>query len=135
MLLALPIIVAAHSLLQVLFLTACSLVCAAKGLLQRWQVFQNGYTRLLFPCGFFCCDEYFHSASFNKAAMVSGDDLHAMISDKAVSGICVVVDVDILNRLVAVFLGLYIVAEYGIAYLGSMVRARAIRRCVLGLIV
>jgi hypothetical protein len=58
-----------------------------------------------------------------------------MISDKAVSGICVVVDVDILNRLVAVFLGLYIVAEYRIAYLGSMVRARAIRRCVLGLIV
>lgn len=90
---------------------------------------------MLFPCGFFCSDEYFHSASFNKAAMVSGDDLHAMISDKAVGGICVVVDVDILNRLVAVFLCLCIVAEYGIAYLGSMVRARAIGRDVLGLIV
>lgn len=90
---------------------------------------------MLFPCGFFRCDEYFRSASFNKAAMVSGDDLHAMISDKAVGGICVVVDVDILNRLVAVFLCLYIVAEHGIAYLCSMVRARAIRGCVLGLIV
>lgn len=90
---------------------------------------------MLFPCGFFCSDEYFHSASFNKAAMVSGDDLDAMISNKAVGGICVVVDVDILNRLVAVFLGLCIVAEYGIAYPGSMVRARAVRGCVLSLIV
>lgn len=90
---------------------------------------------MLFPCGFLCSNEYFRSASFNKAAMISGDDLHAMISDKTVGGICVVVDVDILNRLVAVFLCLCIVAEYGIACLGSMVRARAIRGCVLGLIV
>lgn len=90
---------------------------------------------MLFPCGFLCSNEYFHSASFNKAAMISGDDLHAMISDKTVGGICVVVDVDILNRLVAVFLCLCIVAEYGITCLGPMVRARAIRGCVLGLIV
>ncbi len=40
-----------------------------------------------------------------------------------------------MNRLVAVFLGLYIVAEYGITYLGFMVRAWSIRRGVLGLIV
>jgi hypothetical protein len=84
-LLALPIIAAAHSLPQVLFLTACSLVCVAKGLLQCWQVFQNGYTRLLFQC--LGKLEYFASASFNKAAMVSGDDLLAVISDQTVGGI------------------------------------------------
>jgi len=72
-----------------------------KGFSQASQVFQNGYDLLLFQC--FCEVENFASASFNNAAMVSGDDLLAMISDKTVGGIFVVIFHHFEDRLHAVF--------------------------------
>ena len=39
------------------------------------QTFQYGYTRFVFLCKVFRILEYFHSASFNNDAMVSGDEL------------------------------------------------------------
>jgi len=53
------------------------------------HVFQNGYTRLAFPCGVLSLLENVTSASFNDAAVLAGDELVAAISNQSVSGIAV----------------------------------------------
>ncbi len=60
-----------HASEQYRFRTACALVWHGKIAEQVWQTFQNGYTRLLLPCNFFCNLEDVLSASFNDAAMAS----------------------------------------------------------------
>ena len=117
---AAPINALAQAALHVLLRTACSLVCVMKGLLQCWQIFQNGYRRFAFQClGKLEC---FASTSFNNDTMVSADDLLAKIPDKTVGGIAVVVLNDFEDRLVGVFAMLDIIAQYAITYLGFMVR-------------
>lgn len=69
------------------------------------QIFQNGYARFAFPClGKLECKA---SASFNKAAMVSGDDLVCAIAANTECGIVVVVLDGFLHGLpfIAVMLG------------------------------
>jgi len=115
-----PIVAAAHSGPHVLLRAACSRVCVMNGLLQCWQIFQNGYTRFAFQClGKLEC---FASAAFNNDAMVSADDLLAKIPDKTVGGIAVFIFHNLQNRLIAVFAVTWIVAQYAITYLGFMVR-------------
>jgi hypothetical protein len=93
------------------------------GLLQCWQVFQNGYTR--FGPERFGKIECFASAAFNNDTMISADDLLAKISDKSVCGIAVFVFDDFKDGLVCVFAMLCIIAQYAITYLGFMVRHHA----------
>jgi len=61
-------------------------------------VFQNGYTRFAFLCGVFSELECKRSASFNKATMVSGDELVCRIRANSVGGIVVVVDEEATDR-------------------------------------
>jgi len=82
-----------------------------KGCKQLRQVFQNGYTRFALPCDFLCVLEYVRSASFNKAAVISGDELVCTIAVKTVSGIVVVIQVDALDRLPAIAVGGAIVCK------------------------
>lgn len=72
---AAPVSRLAHAFEQVRLRSACSLVWQGKGVEQGPHVFQNGYTRLAFPCCFLSFLEYVASISFNKAAMLSGDEL------------------------------------------------------------
>lgn len=89
----------AHAGPQALFLVTCSFVGQGKTAEQCWQIFQNGYTRLALPCGFFSKLENERSASFNKAAMLSGDDLIRAIRMNSEGGIVVLVDEQILDWL------------------------------------
>lgn len=89
--LAREIISAAHRGEHVFFLDA-SFMFVGNGAEQAWQVFQNGYTRFEFPCDFFGAPEYVRSASFNNAAVASGDELIRSIRVNSKGGIVVVVD-------------------------------------------
>jgi len=94
--------------LQYRFRTACSFVSQGKIAEQFWQTFQNGYRLLAFQC--FGVPENESSISFNKAAMVSGDDLICAIRDNSEGGIVVVVLNKILNWFPSVFFMLRIIA-------------------------
>src|SRR5262249_38001271 len=86
-----------HSGEQTTFRTACARFEQAKGCEQTRHVFHNGYTRFAFQClGVLECVA---SASFNKATMISGDELVCMIRLNSVGGIAVVIDEYFLNRL------------------------------------
>ncbi|OPZ43311.1 MAG: hypothetical protein BWY95_02236 [Bacteroidetes bacterium ADurb.BinA104] len=80
------------------------------GLPQFWQAFQKGYTRLLLKC--LCKLEYFSSAAFNDATMISGDNLLSKISDKTIGGIAVFIFNYLQNRLVTVFAVFWVIAQY-----------------------
>jgi hypothetical protein len=105
---------------HVRFRVTCSFVWQRKGLEQTWHVFQNGYVLFALKClGVF---ENRSSASFNKAAMVSRDELVCMISEKTVGGILVWVDVDLLDGLPLEAVMLCIIAECETPFHESMVR-------------
>ena len=70
-----------------------------KGVEQALHAFQNGYTRVAFPCGVLSKLECVRSAAFNKATMVSGDDLVRAIRSNSVRGIAVGIDVKVLDGL------------------------------------
>jgi hypothetical protein len=74
---------------QYKFRVACSFVRQGKIAEQFWQTFQNGYR--LFAFKGFGALENVSSASFNKAAVISGDDLVCSIRENSIGGIAVVV--------------------------------------------
>ena len=65
--------------LQNRFLAAWLRFSHGKIVEQCLHTFQNGYTYLVFPCKVFRILKFVRSASFNKDAMVSGDDLVCVI--------------------------------------------------------
>jgi hypothetical protein len=83
------------------------------------QTFQNGYRLLAFQC--FGVSENVFSASFNKAAMVAGDDLNCAIRDNSEGGIFVVVFNKILDGLPFVAVMLWNVAKCATLVNGFMV--------------
>jgi len=87
---------------------------------QFGQTFQNGYTRFAFQC--FGKGECVASASFNKAAMVSGDDLVCVISANTEGGIVVVIFDKLLNRLPLVLITIRNIAQCVPLANGFMVR-------------
>jgi hypothetical protein len=72
-----------------LFRTACALSRHGKIAQQIVHTFQNGYTRRALPCDLFDRDDHKRSASFNDAAVASGQKLVRAISDKTEGGIVV----------------------------------------------
>jgi len=109
-----------HSGEHVRLRDACSRVRQGKGSEQTEHVFQNGYTLFALKC--LCVLECVRSASFNEAAMVSGDDLVRTISEKTVGGIAVWVDVDLLDGLPSEVAMIHIVAECETTFNKSVVR-------------
>jgi hypothetical protein len=77
---------------------------------------------LALPCDFLSLAELVRSASFNKAAMLSGDELVCVIANQSVSGIAVREDDHTLDRLPGELVTLHIVPECVLRLLDVTVR-------------